>query len=239
MGWRLIMLDITNLRLGIGIPLSFPYVPSAFFGSFSIMEKPKIYELIIENSGPIDHMRNNLVKRAMASGCSHLIMMDTDQIYHPQTITKLLAHNLPIVSCVVHRRYPPFDPLLFRSKDGDKHALEPILEFKQGDLLEIGGTGTGCMLVSMEVFYGIKEPWFSFNGIEDDELGTVMMGEDFHFCWKARDAGFKLYADTSLTAGHLSTFEVNRATWKWYGIISNRQNDALRELEEKQNILPC
>jgi len=175
------------------------------------MERPD-FEYIRENNGPVDELRNNIVRRAKAAGCTHLIMMDTDQIYHPKMLTTLLERNLPVVGCMIHRRYPPFDPLMFRGKMNNYVA---VTDFTLGDLVEVDATGSGCLLCSMEVFDILPDPWFRFSPNPDPEIeGTV--GEDFMFCYKLREAGIPIYVDTSVPAGHISMFEVNHMTWKFY-----------------------
>jgi len=102
--------DDNEIRLAIGVPCSFPSVPASFFHSYALMNKPA-HTYIHANNGHIDDLRNNIVERALYEGVTHLIMMDVDQVYPPETIKKLLAHNLPVVGCRVHRRYPPFDSM--------------------------------------------------------------------------------------------------------------------------------
>lgn len=198
---------IGNFKLGIGTPLSFPMIPSAFFDSFIQMEKPDYYYLR-SSFGPVDDMRNFIVKQAIAAGCTHLIMMDTDQIYDVKTIPKLLSHKLPVVGCLVYRRYPPFDPLMLKGKI---HEYKTISEWEPDSLVEVDATGTGCLMFNMEVFRKMPSPWFKFR----KSRGSTV-GEDIGFCSDLREAGYKIFVDTSIPAGHLSNMVVNDGTWKLY-----------------------
>lgn len=207
-------MKVSNFKLGIGIPLSFTHIPSYFFNSFIVMEKPEFF-YITQNIGPIDNMRNEIVKEAMASGCTKLIMMDTDMVYHPQTITRLLAHKLPIVGALCFRRYPPFDPLIFR---GNVNDLRPIEEWEKDSLIEVDVTGTGCLMIDMKVFNDLPYPWFRFRPNPDPKNGGVV-GEDFGFCLDARKAGYQIFVDTSITAGHLGFLEVQEGTWQMYKLM--------------------
>ena len=127
---------IGNLKLGIGVPLSFPMVPSSFFDSFITMEKPD-FVYLRTSAGPVDEMRNSIVRQAIVSECSHLIMMDTDQVYDHKTIPRLLSHRLPVVGCLVYRRYPPFDPIMLK---GTLSSYERVLEWEPGALVEVDAT---------------------------------------------------------------------------------------------------
>lgn len=144
---------ITNFKLAIGFLCSWPHVPFPFFHSFVQMERPEFTPIFATN-GPIDGLRNKVVEDAMAIGASHLIMMDLDQTYPVNTITKLLTHKLPIVGCKVHRRYPPFDPLMLK---GDINRYEYIEDWEPCSLQEVDATGTGCLLFDMRLFYDMNE----------------------------------------------------------------------------------
>ena len=200
-------MKISNFRLGIGLPLSFHMIPSAFFDSFITMEKPPFTYLRTSN-GSIDDMRNNIVRDALQAGCSHLIMMDTDQVYHQETIPKLLSHKLPMVGTLVYRRYPPFDPLMLKGEIGKYKTID---QWEPGSLVEVDATGTGCLLFSTEIFKKMPPPWFRFR-----RVGDKPVGEDIGFCSDMRKAGYKIYVDTSVPAGHLSQIQITETTWRRY-----------------------
>jgi hypothetical protein len=205
---------ISNLKLGIGIPLNFPMVPSAFFDSFILMDKPPwIY--LRSSAGPVEEMRNNIVDEALQNGCTHLIMMDTDQIYHPDTIPVLLSRKLPIVGCMVCRRYPPFDPIMLKGAIGE---YKNITEWECGELVEVDATGTGCLMFDMDVFKNMPRPWFKFR---NNLHGPI--GEDIGFSSDLRRAGYQIFVDTSVPAGHLTSMVVNEWTWRLYSRLKEAE----------------
>ena len=209
-------MKVSNLRLGIGIPCSFSFVPISFVYSFLYMERPD-FTLIHADNGPIDTLRNDIVEKALALNITHLIMMDVDQVYPPQTITKLLAHKLPVVGAKVNRRYPPFDPIIMKITDQGYH---PIDDYKKDSLTECDATGTGCIMYSMEVFRKLSYPWFRFQ--KNPENGMTI-GEDIGLCQDLKEAGYKIYVDTSIEVGHLTTMIVNEATHKLYRAMKNKE----------------
>jgi len=255
-------MKISNFKLCVGFPCSFPMVSFAFFHSFIMMERPEFTPIIATN-GPIDGLRNNIVKQAMVAGASHLIMMDIDQTYPVDAVTKLLKHKLPLVGCMVHRRYPPFDSLMLK---GDINGYQLIDEWEPGTLQEVDATGTGCLLFDMRLFYemdkkamaeieafGKLKPtseqikampdnmqkyvaelvkryvpenvpgrWFKFRPNPDpDNPGVV--GEDIGFCSDLRNEGYKIYVDTSIKCGHLSTMIITEETHLLYKALKNKQ----------------
>ena len=212
--------DDNEIRLAIGVPCSFPQVPASFFHSYALMQKPA-HTYIHANNGHIDDLRNNIVERALYEGVTHLIMMDVDQVYPPETIKKLLAHNLPVVGCRVHRRYPPFDSLMMRIEkvDENTNAYISVDDWEDGELVEVDATGGGCVMFNMDVFRALKYPWYE---TKLQENGNVL-GEDIHLCQKIQKAGFKIFVDSSIEVGHLTTMVVNGATNRLYRCAKTEQ----------------
>jgi len=221
-------MKVNNTKLAIGIPLSFPWVPSSFFHSFIQMEKPDYTYLYEDSTGPIHELRNNLVQKALEVGATKLLMCDIDQVYHPLTVTKLLAHNLPVVGALVHRRYVPFDSLMMKivDVDADTKAYASLDDWEDGELVEVDATGTGCIMYDMSVFRKIPKPWYKS---EYDPSG-MPIGEDFGFCLALKNAGYKIFVDTSVPAGHLTTMIVNTATNKLYRAMKTKQQQEAAEI---------
>lgn len=201
-------MKITNLSLAIGTPCTFPFIPSSFFYSFALMDKPD-YTFIHADNGPIDTLRNDIVESALNMGSTHLIMMDVDMIYHPKTITRLLSHRLPVVGALCFRRYPPFDSIMLKIAGTGREKYESIDEWKEDELVEVDATGAGCLMFDMEVFRKMPRPWFRFQ--RDPDSGATI-GEDIGFCQDLKAAGYRIYVDTSVPSDHLTTMAVCRQT---------------------------
>jgi len=207
-----------GFKLGIGFPVVDKAVPLDFMVSFVTLEKPE-YTLLVprfatgEFFRDIAQVRNNLVDQALDEGCTHLLMIDTDQVYHdPKTIQKLLDCGSMIAGGPVHRRYPPFDLILYRGTLG-KYKYIPDDIIYSGDVIDIDATGAGCLLFNMEIFDQIKRPWFE-NWI--DKATGNHVGEDIGLCHKARTLGMSIRADTSIKVGHMTLFEVTEETYRLF-----------------------
>lgn len=182
--------------------------------SYAALEKPRHLFLwpqqvhgqdVTGEAKNIDQIRNSLVDRALMAGCSHVMMMDTDQCYRTtDMIRRMFAHGLPVVGARVHRRYPPFDPLLFRwDAKAERYSTftneETEAAVDSGALVQVDATGAGCMLYDSEVFLQIEPPWFEF-AVRDGRT----VGEDIRFCEKLRSAGIPIHVDTSIDIQHLT-----------------------------------
>ena len=90
------MVEQQGIKVGVCLPLTDEKVYAQFLFSYLTLEIPENYCLFMPKfTGAIDKIRNNLVEQALRKGCTHILMMDTDQIYHDSdTIMKLIAHEL-------------------------------------------------------------------------------------------------------------------------------------------------
>lgn len=213
-------MKISNLKLAIGIPCSFPFIPVSFLYSFLYMERPD-FELIHADNGPIDTLRNDIVEKALSINATHLIMMDTDMVYHPKTITSLLSHKLFVVGALCFRRYPPFDSIMLKIVEGKEYnKYESIDEWEEGELVEVDATGAGCLMFDMSIFRKMPYPWFRF---QKQERTGFVIGEDIGFCQDLKAAGYKIYVDTSVPSDHLTTLAVNRKTNLLYRAMKTKE----------------
>ena len=206
------------MKLSIGIPCVNQTVPIQFFTSFLAMDKPDFTLLMPDiPSGMIAQriatVRNSLVRQALYNDSTLLIMCDTDQIYPVDCITKLLSHDLDVVAVRVHRRYPPFEPIMNRGELTKYHHISDD-ECFSGDLIEVDSTGTGCICYNMQVFKSLSDPWFYRKDSPDKPVG-----EDVRLCSNLKDAGYKIYIDTSIEVGHLTTMVINRSFYELFKAV--------------------
>jgi len=206
-------MDLDKVRLAVAMPHTDRSYMSEFTDSFFCLERPMDCVFLRPSMcGPLDILRNHLVTTAGSQKCTHLWMADTDQVYPWDTLVRLLEHDLDAVACKVHRRYPPYDPIMFRGK----HPLfknVPDEEWKKGGLIEVDATGSGSIMYNMRVFKEIKPPWFEFH-LQDP--GKPPLGEDIFFCTKLKKAGFKIYVDCDIKVGHLATLAITEESYWAY-----------------------
>jgi len=158
---------------------------------------PQNTKLLLMPEPQIDVARNKAVAVAIQIGAERILFLDSD--VHPpnNTIQRLLSHKLPIVSGLYARRQlPPRNQMMRR--EGER--LVPIQEgmFEPGSVVECDAVGMGCFMIETEVLRKIGAPWFRWTE------GYIMGGvsEDFDFCTKVRNAGYRICVDTSLICKH-------------------------------------
>ncbi len=149
---------------------------------------------------------NDLVDAMYDNEAEWLFILGDDHVFSPPLLKKLLAHDKDIVVPLCLTRLPPYRPVIFSGW----HETKPTHRWRvdlndhpEGGLIPIHSAGTAGMLVRRNVFDTLEKPWFEVGAIT-----SVHVGEDVHFCDKARDAGFELWADLDAPLGHCTTATV-------------------------------
>lgn len=142
--------------------------------------------------------RNRLVKEAQALGVDYILFLDSDMVLHPDTLRRLLSHDKDIVGGTYIQREDPHR-LLGKTADGQMlHEAMSGLNVEMAQLMEVGALPGGCLLVKLSVFEkGPALPFQTPAHLEDAE--PWIEGEDYFFCRWARDAGYQVWLDWSVS----------------------------------------
>ena len=209
-----------------------PRIAYAVCANHDKLDKPLMFNIInVIMQGPLEwvlvhqgkHIKssslNKLVEYAYDHQCTHILFMDVDMEFPRNVVQKLLSHGLPIVSGLYHTKSYPFSPVAgwnITLDDGTigrangrglswKYDYYPLPE---DQLVEVDWTGIGCLLVDMDVFNKIPFPCFRDDW--DDEKGERARGHDLYFCDTAKEHGYKVYVDTSVSCGHRMVMTVDK-----------------------------
>ena len=150
-------------------------------------------QLITSKSSIIAKARNTGVDQAKKFGAHYLLFLDSDMLFPPTTLLRLLLHGKDIVGATYARRVFPFEAL--------GTLINGPVAVPTSDLVEMQRIPTGCLLIKMSVFEKLTRPYFRF---EIDSQGAIV-GEDYVFCDRAREAGFRIWCDVTISRelGHL------------------------------------
>lgn len=194
--------EIVNQNQVLAVILTREIVTTAWSIGFRNLQIPGIYTFL--TGMPFDHARNTGCIKTLELDTQWLFFLDDDVVPPHDAILRLLAHKKPIVSGLYYRRCPPIYPVMLKEIPG---ARQWITEFKVPDLLEVDYVGSGCLLIHRDVLNTISKPWFEWKVDREDLPPHQRMSEDFSFCQKAREHGFKIYVDTSVQCRHLGVGE--------------------------------
>jgi SAM-dependent methyltransferase len=169
-----------------------------------------------------------------------LLQVDGDAVLHPETLRRLLSWGQPCVGALCVTRYTPPLPVVFGEMTAETspttrryrvmvdQLLDWLLKHPQlatregpacleeapeGSLWQVGFTGAHCFLVHRRVYEALDPPWFGI-----DPRSAHGTGVDRLFFERVREAGFPVYVDCSVVAGHLGPRCLGMLDWlAWMG----------------------
>lgn len=188
---------------------SMDMVAAGFAQSLAMLQKGGNETAVMFQVGSLIYeARNKLAKQAIKMGADYTMWFDSDMIFQPDTMIKLLEHNAPIVSGAYFRRCPPYHLVAFDECD-TKNRKWTDLKLPT-ETVKCGGVGFGCVLVKTDVLFEVASKfgtWFEpMNGF----------GEDLSFCWRARECGYDILLDPKISCGHVGNIVVNESFYKAY-----------------------
>jgi hypothetical protein len=167
----------------------------------------------------IDQGRCAMAQEALDQGFEHLFWIDADVAFWPHDVEKIINIGLPFVSAPYTVKGWPV--LTTQFKDTNVKLGE------DGDLYEVNYAATGFMYTHRSVYekmatdlkmekvkiwggqYNVY-PYFYPLLIDGEYLG-----EDFAFCHRLKQIGYKLYSDTTIRLSHIGKYSYS------YGFINN------------------
>lgn len=185
-------------KILIAIPTA-RYIEAETFKSIYDLEIPEGYTVDFQYfyGYRVDQVRN-LICDWVVRDYDYLFSIDHDITFPPDTLRKMLNHNVDLVSGVYRQR---LEPQMIEIYDLNQYRMT-IDQIYDKSIVQIGGCGFGCVLVRKEVLSTIGYPQFEYYPALDHN-NTI--SEDTDFCRKATEKGFKLWCDPSILCGHIGS----------------------------------
>jgi hypothetical protein len=140
--------------------------------------------------------REAALDMAIRCQATHVLWLDTDMAFPPDTAIRLAQHDVPIVGC----NYVMRDPQLIWTarRDGRCLATDPA----STGLEPVDSVGLAVLLMRTDVVRVLMRPWFRHGWNETTQQD---IGEDVLFCRRLREAGHTIYIDhdVSKEIGHI------------------------------------
>ena len=212
----------SNNLILIGMPNGSGQVPAPMVSSLLQLHKPCPCAFMVVERQMIEMARNGIVLEGLKNKVSHILMVDDDNPIPSDTLEKMLEDDKDIVIAPILSRNPnkegKHDLCAFYSEEVDGQKIYRNIEkFKEnGDLHQIDGGGTGCILIKIEVLaklftiYGnriferTRDVFERPIVVEGKEYKERTMSEDVQFCERAIDAGFEVWLDSRIKPLHIT-----------------------------------
>jgi GT2 family glycosyltransferase len=145
----------------------------------------------------VANCRNLLRKKMIEGDFEYFLSLEQDVIPPPNLIEQLLKQDKKIIAGVYYTVYKlgngqKIRPLLW--KEVNQHRMVFLTEeSKSGKVLEVRATGLGCMLIHRSVL----------EKLQFDVNPATASFDDVVFCSQAKDAGHRVFVDTSAQCRHV------------------------------------
>lgn len=182
--------------------------------------------LLNKQSSLIHSSRQQLVVDAILQGATHILFVDSDQAFPPDTVHRLVRHDKLIVGANIVTKEIPARPCAV-GLDGKYVYTDP----QSSGLEQVAVLGTGLMLINTRVFGMIEPPLFLMPYLPETK---TYLGEDVYFSRKAREAGIPIFVDHDLSklVGHIGQFQY------FHDHVGEKISEAVEELEAAVNLRP-
>ena len=187
------------MRLLIGVP-SLDYVHAEFVKcltalTIKLARDGAAFDVFICNGTLVHIARDKIACKAINEGYTHVLWLDADMVFKPEVFDDLMDSGKDFVSGIAHSRRAPFVSCLFSRLD-DINRLERFEEYPS-ETFEVSGCGFACVLISVEILKAVQMSY------KTCFLPMPDWGEDLAFCKRARELGYRIYAEPFVRLGHI------------------------------------
>jgi GT2 family glycosyltransferase len=175
------------------------------------------YSVLARMSGPnISVSRNMLVEDFLATDRTWLFMVDTDVVFKPDAIERLVDGGHSIVSGLIYVDDDPPFPMAYRRLADLAVGMPLFMAVRElvvdGSCVEVDAVGAGCLLVHRDVYRDIetKMPYRAAQWFQETAIGPNLIGEDMSFCDRAAQLGHSIWVDTNVRMGHMKQHMIGK-----------------------------
>lgn len=202
-----------DVKLFIALPTTHGVMQTEFLpGIMDVFRKPPFPIHVNQYIDPYGILaRNTAACDFLVTGCTHLLFWDADVVATMEHIKRLVSRDVDVVGGL----YP-------KKAQGKIQWVCNALPHRpppdESGLLELKHIGTGFLLVKREVFLKMLDVYRDEMDYLEDEVDTQrwdffpmrivdrrMISEDWFFCNRCRELGYKVYGDTRVILRHIGS----------------------------------
>lgn len=161
----------------------------------TVTDRPDIQIAPLLNAGMhrIEEARESLAALALKEEADWLLWLDDDHVFPPDSLLRLLAHDLDIVGANYRKRNPAV--MMSASIKSGPLGTQPLKPKAEG-IEAVDILGFGVCLIRADVFRKLRRPWFKWGPYN----------EDGYFCIEAKRFGYQPHVDHALSmeVGHIA-----------------------------------
>jgi hypothetical protein len=189
------------MQVTIGIPYYDTIQPEVVGALLSgMVGLPYELHLSMVGGSIIAQNRETIVTEAIKAGSERLVFLDTDIVFPPDAIGRLLKHDHAIIGGLYHlKRLPLESAVKLPGQDG--HFFTGRMTMPD-EPIKAALLPAGFLSLHLPTLMAkLPRPWFPY-GFENGEF----IGEDTMFCRAAHAAGLELWCDPTIPLKHLGRY---------------------------------
>jgi len=189
----------------------------------------KVTIMTIGNNSLITEARNCLISYFVANkDLTHMLFLDADIAIPDFCVPRLVSRNVDIIGVPIPMKAfgPDYSPII---------TIGDIYSIDETGLAEVEHINTACMLVSKKaamdacmasekysksVNRGVQLDMVQYDVFKCGSFNGRYVPEDFYFCYKMRDLGYRIYADLTIPIKHCGMYEFHTNEEFLSGIIN-------------------
>ena len=205
-------------KILIGLPCM-DSVPTSFMQSLINLDTDipdaSVDVTVIQNT-LIDIARNQISESAIAGDYDYLCYIDSDMTFDADLLKRLLEsiRDKDFITGLYFGRRPPYRPQICSHisaevVNGEIHPdTKQYWDYPEDSMFQIEACGFGACLINVDM---LAKLWEQFGMPFCPAFG---FGEDYSFCLRAKQAGYKLYCDSTIKLGHVMHTVVDEQMYK-------------------------
>jgi len=202
------------MQTTVDVLLCFPDIIMSVFVTetlLPLLQEPPVKRLCCKVGMRSEYSREILLDEFLKGDSEWVWIVDTDMIIPPHTLMRLLSHNKRMISALYFGRGEKAYPIIFEVEPLHQWPKTRYFFYPQNQLIEVGATGHGCLLIHRSVLEALEPPYSQLGPFD----GEALVGSDLRLCLKARkEASVKIWCDTGIKCGHLHPESITEATWE-------------------------
>ena len=175
-------------------------VHARFAQSLATLNRPEGAIFCFSIGSSVHMSREAIAKEAIRIGADYALWLDSDMVFAPDALERLLATEKDLIGGFYLKREPPYTPVVYASL---RPNAVPYSNYGT-EIFEVDGIGFGCMLTKVSILEDILQHYGTiFNPIDN-------YGEDLSFCIRAADLNYEIYCDPTIDISHIGQIVTNK-----------------------------
>lgn len=200
-----------NAKVLIAIP-SGDYMPVLTVSCIMQLMREAQDSMQIMTGSLVYNSRTHLANIALSEGYTHIMWIDSDMTFPPDTLNRLIEDDKDIVTCICYGRHFPFNPCAYKKvRKGNRHKKGikvPIdIADSMPELFTVDGCGSAMMLVKTDVYKKVLEKYGEWYEPKWN------LGEDLAFTERLKGVGIPVWCDSTIPIGHIGQIVCGKETF--------------------------